>query len=422
MIGDSRYLPLKDKSVNCIVTSPPYWSLRKYDIPDLIWDGKEGCEHEWGDPLKIKAGKGNLSYGDSNVRWQNPIRDGKKTLDTHHDVIQGQFCLHCSVWKGQLGLEPTIDLYLKHLMQIMDECWRVLRDDGTMWVNLGDSYATVSGRQGKGNLYGKQPKFSQQCDDSMPLKPLIDLPQKSLCLIPERFAIEMVNRGWILRNKIIWAKPNCMPASVKDRFTVDFEPVFFFVKSRKYWFEQQYEPQTEYTSGGFLNKAQSKYGKAGLTSLVNAKINPQGRNRRCVWTISTQPYPESHFATFPEALIEPMIRAGCPKEICVKCGKAREKIYKSETQKNSWGPNKKILKGYPKEGRCGDVINREEIGLTDCGCSAGFRPGIVLDPFAGSGTTMRVVERLGRIGIGFDLAYQDLQDKRLTFVQKELLA
>ena len=352
---------MPDEFVHCIITSPPYWSLRKYDIPDLIWDENGKCEHEWGNQLKIKAGKGNLSYGDSSVRWQNPIRDGEKTLDTHHDVVHGQFCLLCSVWFGQLGLEPTVDLYLKHLLQIMDECKRVLRDDGTMWVDLGDSY---SGSNGVGFTETKWPSLYQGESVRKQTGRVDSVPAKSLCLIPERFAIEMVNRDWILRNKIVWAKPNCMPASVKDRFTVDWEPLFFFVKSRKYWFEQQYEPNKNPLDDiRRVTKAKNYNMKKDFNvSRINfvENYNPgPGRNRRSVWTIPTQPYPESHFATFPEDLVEPMIRAGCPKG------------------------------------------------------------GIVLDPFIGSGTVAKVAIRLRRNWIGIDLGYEPLVKERIASTQIE---
>ena len=370
MIADSRHLPLKDQSINCIITSPPYWSLRKYDIPDLIWDGVEGCEHEWGRQL-IKKTSNNFN-SDFNERYGNASGQRKQEQSSYGEIKQGQFCIRCSAWRGQLGLEPTIDLYLKHLLQIMDECKRVLRDDGSLWVNIGDSY------------FGDSPvrksakeQFDPECQtvlkrtaggDRRSAASINGLRAKSLCLIPERFAIEMVNLDWILRNKLIWHKPNCMPASVKDRFTVDFEPVFFFVKSRKYWFEQQYDkytaPLDRWGGDNLVAKGQSSWDQGtGQTTYRDRSMrpNPQGRNRRCLWTMPTQPYPESHFATFPEDLIEPMIRAGCPKG------------------------------------------------------------GIVLDPFAGSGTTMRVAEKLNRIGIGFDLAYQNLQNKRMRFVQKELL-
>jgi site-specific DNA-methyltransferase (adenine-specific) len=318
--ADSRHIPLDDDSVNCIITSPPYWSLRKYDIPDV-------------------------DFGD---------------------------------WRGQLGLEPTIDLYLKHLMQIMDECKRVLRDDGTMWVNLGDSYG---GSNSGGIEDNKAAKFGTGATSLQEHRPSKGMMAKSLCLIPYRFAIAMIDRGWICRNLINWWKPNCMPSSAKDRFTVDFEPIFFFVKSRKYWFEQQYEPfhpntdvwyRKELREGKEYNckkpyKGNTPYAttKAQNPQESKARIlesmkNSHGRNRRCVWTIPTQPYPESHFATFPEALVEPMIRAGCPKG------------------------------------------------------------GTVLDPFCGSGTVMRVAEKLGRKGIGIDLGYTNLAEKKCKKNQIEL--
>jgi DNA modification methylase len=331
-------------------------------------------------------------------------------------------------------------------MQIMDECKRVLRDDGTMWVNLGDSYSG-SGKAGNNPEYqerhtefGKPSTHRQRF--GIPTNSC-DIPTKSLCLIPYRFAIKMVDRGWILRNVIIWHKPNSMPSSVKDRFSVDFEYVFFFVKSRKYWFEQQYDGYAESTLSDKrdpLDAPRKERGYPGQPQhgghlLCDSKKGP-GRNRRCVWTIPTQPYPESHFATFPEALIEPMIKAGCPKEICIKCGKAREAVYEG-TSKEAFNIRVRDV----KEGRIKHtdrVASQEEIenykegvthagegkklkGYTDCGCNAGFRPGIILDPFCGSGTTMRVAEKLNRVGIGFDLAYGDLQDKRMRLIQKQLL-
>jgi site-specific DNA-methyltransferase (cytosine-N4-specific) len=185
--GDSRHLPLEDNSVNCIITSPPYWSLRKYDIPDLIWDGDEECEHRWGDILPDAHVRGLHKGG-------NQLGFLKEGIQETQNKTSGQFCLHCSAWRGQLGLEPTIDLYLKHLLQIMDECKRVLRDDGTMWVNLGDSYGSGSGGYypHEGEL-GASKAYIKTKGVGMP---------KCLMLIPERFAIEMVNSNWELRNDL----------------------------------------------------------------------------------------------------------------------------------------------------------------------------------------------------------------------------
>lgn len=309
---------LPSDTISCCITSPPYWALRDYGTDGVVWDGDADCEHEWGAP---KIHKTNLQAG--NPEFQRPWRENAS------GVSQTNFCNKCGAWKGQLGLEPDFNLYIKHLCDIFDEVKRVLRKDGTCWVNLGDTYNGSGGAGGdynKGGLKEGQPTYKQTINKSMP--------PKSLCNIPSRFSIEMQNRGWILRNKIIWHKPNCMPSSVTDRFTVDFEEIFFFVKNKKYWFEQQFEPHTrlwDESNGGNLKESSTwaKDAKALQKGQHKGKYplpNANGRNMRTVWKIPTQPFPDAHFAVFPEKLVETPIKAGCPKEICTKCGKPREKI------------------------------------------------------------------------------------------------
>jgi len=240
---------IPDESVDCVVTSPPYWALRDYGVV------------------------------------------------------------------GQLGLESTFQEYITKLCDIFDEVKRVLKKEGTCWVNIGDTYG---GTGNKGN--SKDPKYKEGRNGQVKAINK-SATQKSLCQIPSRFAIEMSNRGWILRNEIIWHKPNCMPSSVKDRFTVDFEKVFFFVKNKKYWFEQQleksiwFEKDKRAITGGI-----TKSGKSITSEGNQYQINKSGsfrkdgnRNKRCVWQIPTKPFKEAHFATYPETLIEPMIKAGCPE-------------------------------------------------------------------------------------------------------------
>jgi len=294
-------------SINCCITSPPYWALRDYGV------------------------------------------------------------------EGQLGLGPTFEKYINKLCNIFDGVKRILKKDGTCWVIIGDTYSTVSGRQGKGDLYGKQPKFSQDADNSMPIKIKTILPDKSLIMIPFRFAIEMVNRGWILRNTIIWYKPNCMPASVKDRFTVDFEYVFFFVKNKKYWFEQQFEPMNlEYIGRYKYPVFSGNKHKSGMYSVNGSKHtegikkpNAEGRNKRCVWQVPPKSFSGAHFAVYPEELIEPIIKAGCPEN------------------------------------------------------------GIVLDPFMGRGTTAIVAKKQGKNFIGIDInpKYCDMANREIanTYRQLELI-
>ncbi len=184
----------------------------------------------------------------------------------------------------QLGLESSVDEYIANLCDIFLEVKRVLKKSATCFVNLGDTFG----------------------DD------------KSLCLIPFRFAIEMLDRGWTVRNVIVWKKPNAMPSSVKDRFTVDFEYLFFFVKSRKYYFERQYEPHLwadkDYRSKRHWKKNLAKSGKMTQKrySMKGVSYGELGRNKRTVWTIPTKGYPGSHFAVYPEKLCETPIRAGCP--------------------------------------------------------------------------------------------------------------
>src|SRR5215472_3408611 len=156
-----------------------------------------------------------------------------------------------------------------------------------------------------------------------------------------RLAIRMIDeQGWILRNSIIWHKPNCMPSSVKDRFTVDYEPVFFFTKSKKYWFEMQREGETKSrlfnirvrdVQTNRIKHIDRKASREEIEKYSEPKYGKEiiGRNKRSVWKIPTKPYKEAHFATFPPALIEIPIKAGCPEMICRKCSTARRKLYKS---------------------------------------------------------------------------------------------
>jgi DNA modification methylase len=187
---------------------------------------------------------------------------------------------------GQLGLEQSYDEYIAKLCNVFDEVKRVLRSDGTCWVNLADSYSGSNGRY-PSPLQTKARRFGY----IIPPTPRSDIPRKSLCLIPFRFALEMVRRGWILRNTIIWHKPNVVPESVKDRFTVDFEYLFFFAKSPHYYFQQQFEPSTQ---------------------PLTRRDRPAVRNKRCVWVIPTKGFPGNHFAAYPETLLETPIEAGCP--------------------------------------------------------------------------------------------------------------
>ena len=266
-----RLKELESESVDCCITSPPYWALRDYKI------------------------------------------------------------------EGQLGLEPTFTEYIAKLIEIFNEVKRVLKPAGSCWVNMGDTYAGQGGTYTNPSL-----KISQEHKDNMMGGLRIKnsgpnlVPDKSLCGIPQRFMLAMLDHGWICRNTVIWHKPNCMPSSAKDRFTVDFEYLFFFTKSQRYYFDTQYEEA--------LNEPTPRIGRKDLgtnappdTRKVNHFLwqfkdqerlwgNSLGRIKRCVWKIPTAPFADAHFAVFPPELVLTPLKSTCPEYICKKCGRAREKI------------------------------------------------------------------------------------------------
>lgn len=348
---------MPDEFVDCIVTSPPYYGLRDYGV------------------------------------------------------------------KGQVGLEKTLDEYIEKMLSVTAEMKRVLKETGTMFWNHGDSY----GGSGKGNGdMNPDPKYTTEARS----RELAKAGGSGKCLMLQNFRLvqRMIDeQRWILRNVIIWHKPNALPSPVKDRFTVDFEPIFFFAKSKKYWFEPQHEPSGEdkrmagirrarelgYNGKGSyqdwfnLTKKQNRHDHSdngnvfiqttrGQSNKKTQILNHVGRNKRSVWKIPTKPFSEAHFATFPPDLIETPIKAGCPEWICKKCGRAKERIWKTDYEEAGNGNN--------------------NIGYTDCGCNAGWKKGVVLDPFMGAGTTALVARNLGRNYIGLELnaEYIKIAERRLS--------
>ena len=426
---------LPDKHVDMLMTSVPYWGLRDYGADTAtIWGGDKDCEHDFS-PSETQHD--NLRY-----RGAISIVGNEKNEEIHKgkENSSGAFCSLCGAWHGQLGLEPTPELYIEHLRMVFAEVKRVLKKTGTCWVNIGDSYAGSS----KGIGSSPDPKWRKARNDDMKHKTDwdgINLPAKCMCLIPERFAFMMIDLGYILRNKIIWHKPNSMPSSVKDRFNTTYEMLYFFSKSKKYWFDldavrEEHKPESLIRVKGNWNghrEPMSSY--QGMD--IKRMCSPSGKNPGDFWSINTQPFPEAHFAVFPEKLCEKPILAGCPAEVCTHCGKARVRITKTiedinNVPKEGWKKSyrgKTELNGSPQERSVSELYKeslskqRETIGWTDCPCSDEnkYEPGITIDPFGGSGTVGIVAEKLGRSSILIDIKkdYCEMAFKRLKTLTEQ---
>lgn len=281
---------MESESVQCVVTSPPYWGLRDYGIEPQIWDAVEGCKHEWNELILKGEARINEAISGMGMSISPRKTNPEAFLKVEH---KHAFCLYCNAWRGSLGLEPTPELYVKHIVEIFRGIKRVLRDDGTLWLNLGDSYA--------GSVKGT---------NEIGLKP------KDLCGIPWLVALALRADGWWLRSDIIYSKKNPMPESVHDRPTKSHEYIFLLTKSAKYFFDQDavreahLHPEKNQISRNKTGAQEQAFMGNAPTNLGRCGNNPSGRNIRTVWTIATQPFSEAHFATFPCKLVEPCVKAG----------------------------------------------------------------------------------------------------------------
>lgn len=363
-------LPLANESIQCVVTSPPYWGLRKYDgLQDLIWGGRPECEHDFADEKTLKSrpqrDHNGPDFGDT--RGIEPARE-KTVLN----ASCGGTCIHCGAWRGGFGLEPSLKLYIEHTVEILREIRRVLKPDGVVFWNVDDSYAhSSSGGHGQTGGLEKSTLQSPAPLGACPTKKHFPegLKQKDLCLLPQRIAIAAQEDGWWVRQDIIWAKPNPMPESVRDRFTAAYEHIFMFTKSAKYFWDAEACQEPAVNAGKVVKLGEKSFAKgqadgmgvapSGNGNATEYKVR-ETRNIRNVWTFPTQPFKGAHFATFPEELPRRCIRAAT---------------------------------------RIGDTV---------------------LDPFCGSGTTGKVSLELGRNFVGTDLEYQDLAKQRIEKAFPEL--
>lgn len=388
---------LPNDSIDCCISSPPYWGLRDYGTAEWI-GGDVLCDH-------IKFKKNTLKSGLRNDgREHKGLYDNEKATMSNN-IQYKEECKKCGARRidNQIGQEVDFNYFIDKLIEIYDEVNRVLKPTGTCFVNLGDTFGSSGTTKNEDtDKYFNQVYMSSN-DNAKTNQFSRSNMDKSLLMIPERFAIKMIEHGWTLRNQIIWHKPNQMPSPVSDRFSVDFEKVFFFTKQpRGYHFEQQLEPYTKPMNrwGGerLYADGESTWDEGTGQSTYrdrNLRPNPEGRNMRSVWSINTQPLPEAHFAAFPEKLVERMIKSGCPEYVCKNCGHIKEKIFvKSEDDKNR---------------------SKKFVGYSSCNCNDKFEGGVVLDPFMGAGTTALVAKKLNRNYIGFELngEYIKIAERRI---------
>ena len=522
----------------------------KYDLSE-IWGGDPECEHEW-----VVGGHKYRSGGIQSATT------GNDKIGASHMNYYSHICSKCGAWKGQIGLEPSYKMYVEHLMLVIKELKRVLKKTGSVWWNMGDSYASSGGPSR--HMGYSDPKWNKARNGSFEEPTSFDqgIKPKSLMGIPELFMRATLDDGWVLRNKLPWIKMNAIPSSKQDGFTPKWEYVYFLTKKSKlYYFDldsirkplaessikriSQKNIPNQFKSGKstdfaetnpvnnipkILNNMHNKYNgiysdltpeesemygsprarnmrrNTGANTGVNNKepykqnnphlmrltankqffnekgqggnvdyngidsengshYHPNGANpgdilfddtiydlysdpniqdafieylererpellMPSVLDIPIMPHSFAHFAVFPETLVDPLMKAGCPSEVCIKCGKPKRPFFTDTGRyyvhdRNGEYVDEKYLEYHPKDGKTkiadatnvsiSSVFNTNPIKervtnwIPSCNCNAGFKPGVVLDPFAGSGTVGIVAKKQGKSAILIEINPEYLQ-------------
>ena len=428
---------LPEESVQCVVTSPPYWGLRDYGLEPLVWGGREDCEHRWGDEITGRAqtgGDGSTSGLQRDGRREEVrLAGAARTINVQkHDGKASVFCQDCNAWRGSLGLEPTPELFVEHIVEVFREVKRILRKDGVCWVNMGDSYwgggggsygdgKSVKGREGEHLTNVK----NRHCPDG--LKP------KDLCMMPARVALALQADDWWLRSMMPWVKRSAMPESVTDRPASAIEYVFLLSKSARYFFDIEAVRQAAVKGRGGRNPRNTDLFYESLANPYGLILNGDGEP--LALDVNLAPFPGAHFATFPPKLIMPLIKAGTSeKGCCSNCGApwVREVDgiqYNPPVadigERNvdvSRGDKTRKLDGKSKEWRERVASRRTTGWRPSCECKAASAPCVVLDPFGGSGTVGVVAAGLGRHAMLIDASekYMDMARARVAEVEDGL--
>jgi DNA modification methylase len=408
-----------------------------------MWGGDSGCAHEWG----AITGTPTLQYPGKKTE---PLNDGWDASNALREIVvphHGDTCRRCGAWRGALGLEPTPEAYVAHLVEVFRAVRRVLRADGTVWCNLGDAYSGGGGyspeapsNQGEPIVRGNRNASARFTSERR--RPALGLKPKDLVGIPWRVAFALQADGWYLRSEIIWAKPNPMPESVTDRPTKAHEYLFLLAKAERYFYdaeairEANSDAENNLARVGLIHRASPK--DLAIRSAGGNGLNPAsdtadgraygqgGRSKRSVWTIPSAPFSEAHFATFPPALVEPCVQAGTSaRGACPACGAPWERVVERtsilDPRPMTTGAAKKAALGElarttPQGRTCGTVEVQTTGWAPTCACAVGEpRPCVVLDPFGGAGTVALVADRLGRDAILIELKpeYAAMAERRI---------
>lgn len=460
---------MPENSVHCVVTSPPYWAQRDYgEGVEAQFGGDPECDHQWASEQLGARGGTNTDDNPPDVAADEKVQESR----LRNGGVESDRCVECGAWVGQLGLEPSADQYVQNLVAVGEAIMRVLRPDGNWWLNLGDTYAGSWGAQSKGD------RANGRDADAYPgVSPAsaADLPRKSKMLLPHRVAIALQDAGWVVRQDVVWNKPNSTPNPVKDRVTTTKEYVFHLSPNPDYWFDLDAirEPYAEATIER-CNRADNTTREHVVddhTFDPDQATHPNGKNPGDVWEISVGNFPDAHFAVFPESIPHRPIKSSCPRRVCAECGmpyerdvekipaweQDRDEIDRPQLQEAlerfdqsdlttehleaaralgfsdaacgqeqvGAGNNadkvermareaKDVLGGYFRE-MC--MTKNRATGWTKaCACrTAETASGVVLDPFAGVGTTCRVAKDLGRRFVGIELSeeYRAMAQERV---------